>query len=212
MSYYPVSLNLDYKKVVIVGGGHVARQKLQSLIPTKAEIVIISPAILPEIQDYVLQGAATWCEKHFEASDLDGAALIFAATNLEEINDAVEQATQHWQLLSRADAKGRVDFINPAVVRRGDFVLTASTSGASPTLTRKVKEELSAAYDEAYEQYVAFLKQARFELMDTIQDPTIRKQALQTLVSSEILQWIRQGNTERCQEFLQQLLQKETTR
>lgn len=212
MSYYPVCLNLDYKKVVIVGGGHVARQKLQSLLPTKAEIVIVSPAIIPEIENYIRQGAATWCEKNFEASDLDGAALIFAVTNHEEINDAVEQAAQHWQLLSRADAKGHIDFINPAVVRRGDFLLTVSTSGASPTLTRKVKEELAETYDEAYELYVSFLKQARIELMSTIQNPAVRKQALQTLVSSEILKWIRQGNTERCQEFLQQLLQKETTR
>jgi precorrin-2 dehydrogenase / sirohydrochlorin ferrochelatase len=212
MSYYPVCLNLDYKKVVIVGGGHVARQKLQSLLPTKAEIVIVSPAIIPEIENYIRQGAATWCEKYFEASDLDGAALIFAVTNREEINDAVEQAAQHWQLLSRADAKGHIDFINPAVVRRGDFLLTVSTSGASPTLTRKVKEELAETYDEAYELYVSFLKQARIELMSTIQNPAVRKQALQTLVSSEILHWIKQGDTEKCQEFLQQLLQKETTR
>lgn len=211
MSYYPICLNLDYKKVVIVGGGHVARQKLQSLLPTKAEILIISPAILPEIEDYIRQGVAVWHEKEFEASDLDGAALIFAVTNREEVNDAVEEATQHWQLLSRADAKGHVDFINPAVVRRGDFLLTVSTSGASPTLTRKVKEELAVAYDDAYEQYVAFLKQARLELMNKIENPSIRKQALQALVSSEILQWIRQGDMEKCQIYLQQLLQEEKT-
>lgn len=211
MSYYPICLNLDYKKVVIVGGGHVARQKLQSLLPTKAEIVIISPEILPEVEEYILQGVATWYEKEFEASDLDGAALIFAVTNREEVNDAVEEATQHWQLLSRADAKGQVDFINPAVVRRGDFLLTVSTSGASPTLTRKVKEELAVAYDDVYEQYVAFLKQARLELMNKIQNSAIRKQALQALVSSEILQWIRQGDIEKCQIFLQQLLQEEKT-
>lgn len=210
MSTYPICLNLDYKKVVIVGGGHVARQKLQSLLPTKAEIVIVSPSILPEIEEYIRQGAASWHKKEVGASDLDGAALIFAVTNSEEINDAVEEAAQHWQLLSRADAKGRVDFMNPAVVRRGDFLLSVSTSGASPTLTRKVKEELASIYDEAYEHYVAFLKQARVEIMNAIQQPAERKQALQKLVSPDILQWIRQGNEEKCQEFLQQLLKEKT--
>ncbi|MFF5995694.1 NAD(P)-dependent oxidoreductase [Lysinibacillus sp. KU-BSD001] len=211
MNYYPICLNIDYKKVVIVGGGHVARQKLQSLLPTKAQVVIVSPTIVSEIQAYIEQGVATWHEKAFEASDLDGAALIFAVTNNEEVNDAVEQATQHWQLLSRADAKGHVDFINPAVVRRGEFMLTVSTSGASPSLTRKVKEDLAEVYDESYADYVTFLKEARLDLLEKSLDREVKKQALQALLTPEVLSWIRQGDTEKCQQFLQQLVQEEKT-
>lgn len=127
MNYFPLLMNIDYKKVVIVGGGHVARQKVEALLPTKALLTVISPAITETLQNYVNEGLLIWKEKAFEPADLDDAALVFAVTNDEEINNAVEEATQHWQLLSRADAKGRVDFINPAVVRRGDFVVTVST-------------------------------------------------------------------------------------
>lgn len=77
----------------------------------------------------------------------------------------LRKAAQHWQLLSRADAKGRVDFINPAVVRRGEFVVTVSTSGASPGLTRKMKAELEEQFGEPYAEYVFFLKQARKQIL-----------------------------------------------
>ncbi|WP_439649960.1 precorrin-2 dehydrogenase/sirohydrochlorin ferrochelatase family protein [Cytobacillus pseudoceanisediminis] len=165
MNYFPLLMNLDYKKVVIVGGGHVARQKAEALLPTKAQVTVISPVVTEKLEQYIHEGLVTWKEKSFEPADLDDAALIFAVTNDEEVNNAVEEAAQHWQLLSRADAKGRIDFINPAVVRRGEFVLTVSTSGASPGLTRKVKSELAEEYGEHYAQYVSFLKEARQRIL-----------------------------------------------
>ena len=132
MNYFPLLLDVDFKKVVIVGGGHVARQKIEALLPTKAQVTVVSLSVTETVQQYIDEGLVTWKEKAFEAADLDDATLVFAVTNDEEVNNAVEEATQHWQLLSRADAKGRVDFINPAVVRRGDFVVTVSTSEPVP--------------------------------------------------------------------------------
>jgi precorrin-2 dehydrogenase/sirohydrochlorin ferrochelatase len=203
MNYFPLLMNIDYKKVVIVGGGHVARQKVEALLPTKAVLTVISPEITEALQNYVHEGLVTWKEKTFEPADLDDAALVFAVTNDEEINNAVEEATQHWQLLSRADAKGRVDFINPAVVRRGDFVVTVSTSGASPGFTRKVKKDLSAQFGEQYAQYVAFLKEARQETLRLFKGDA-KKQLLAELLDPRLLQWIEQGEKYKCEEWLQQ--------
>lgn len=92
--------------MVIVGGGHVARQKVEALLPTKAQLIVVSPKITETLQRYVHEGFVTWRNKEFEPADLDDASLIFAVTDDEEVNNAVEEAAQHWQLLSRADAKG----------------------------------------------------------------------------------------------------------
>lgn len=206
MNFFPIMLDVDYKKVVIVGGGHVARQKLQSLLPTKAQIIIVSPSITDEIASYVEQGKVTWKNKQFEASDLDNASLIFAVTDQEEVNDAVEQAAQHWQLLSRADAKGRVDFINPAVVRRGDLVLTVSTSGASPGLTRKLKDELAEHYDDTYIDYIEFLKKARREIIQTIQDKHSKRDALASLLDPQLEEWAKEQKWDKCNAYVQKLV------
>lgn len=204
MSYFPLMINIDYKKVVIVGGGNVARQKVEALIPTNAHIIVVSPTVTDVLKKYIEEGKAVWKQKQFEPSDLDDAALIFAATNDESVNDAVEEATQHWQLLNRADAIGRMDFMNPAVVRRGDFVVTVSTTGASPALTRKVKADLEEQYDESYADYVAFLKEARMLVLKKYEGDA-KKAALAQLLEPEILVWIQQKNKEKCAQFLRQI-------
>ncbi|KAA9023879.1 precorrin-2 dehydrogenase/sirohydrochlorin ferrochelatase family protein [Niallia endozanthoxylica] len=201
MKYFPLLMNIDYKKVVIVGGGHVARQKVEALLPTKALVTVISPAVTEKLQHYINEGLVTWKEKTFVPADLDDAALIFAATNDEEVNNAVEEAAQHWQLLSRADAKGRVDFINPAVVRRGDFVLTVSTSGANPGLTRQVKTDLEEQFGVQYAQYVSFLKEARQRILQEFTGDE-KKQLLAALLEPQLLQWMEQGEKQKCEEWL----------
>ncbi|MDR7079021.1 precorrin-2 dehydrogenase/sirohydrochlorin ferrochelatase [Neobacillus niacini] len=203
MNYFPLLMNIDYKKVVIVGGGHVARQKVEALLPTKALVIVISPAVTEKLQQYINEGLVTWKEKAFEPADLDDASLIFAVTNDQEVNNAVEEAAQHWQLLSRADAKGRVDFINPAVVRRGDFVLAVSTSGASPGLTRQVKTDLEEQFGVHYAQYVSFLKEARQRILQ-MSKGDVKKQLLAELVDPQLLQWMEQGEKQKCEAWLQQ--------
>lgn len=204
MNYFPLMINIEFKKVVIVGGGHVARQKVEALLPTNAEITVVSPTVTDKLKTYLDEGRAVWKQKLFEPADLDGAALIFAVTNDEAVNDAVEEATQHWQLLNRADALGRMDFMNPAVVRRGDFVVTVSTTGASPALTRKVKADLEEQYDESYAEYVAFLKEARLLILKNYEGDA-KKAALAQLLEPEILDWIQQKNEEKCAQFLRQI-------
>lgn len=208
MSYLPIMLNVDYKKVVVVGGGHVATQKVEALLETKAQILVVSPTLMPTLRRYVEQGLIRWHEKLFEPADLDDAALIFATTNEEAVNDSVEQATQHWQLFTRADATGRMDFLNPAVLRRGDFVLSVSTSGASPALTRQIKKQLSSQFDESYETYTEFLKRGRQLVIAKFQGEQ-KRLALAALLAPEVLEWIQQQDFEQCEQYLQQVLEGE---
>lgn len=205
MNYFPALLNIEYKTAVVVGGGHVARQKVEALLPAKAKIVVVSPDVTKELKAYIERGEVTWLQKQFEPADLDDATIIFAVTNSEVVNDAVEQAAQHWQLLSRADAKGRVDFINPAVVRRGELVLTASTLGNFPAMTRIIKAELAAAYPEYYADYVAFLGDARQQLLAKYEGKQ-KKAQLAALLEPTLLQWIKEGELTRCKVWLEELL------
>ncbi|WP_346014982.1 precorrin-2 dehydrogenase/sirohydrochlorin ferrochelatase family protein [Metabacillus halosaccharovorans] len=164
---------------------------------------MISPAVTEKLHQYIKEGHVTWKEKPFDPADLDDAALIFAVSNDEEENTAVEEAAQHWQLLSRADAKGRIDFINPAVVRRGDFVLTVSTSGASPGLTRQVKSDLEEQFGGHYAQYVSFLKEARQRILQVFTGDT-KKQLLAELLDPQLLKWMEKGEKQKCEAWLQQ--------
>lgn len=209
-SYFPIHLNIEFKTVVIVGGGHVATQKVASLLPAKANIVVVSPTLHDTLVPLVKSGEITWRAKEFEPRDLDDATLIIAATNDTNVNDAVQEAAQHWQLLNRADVQGESDFITPATVRRGPLVLTVSTSGASPALARKIKQDLAEQFDAVYEDYVCFLQQARLMVAANFEKGEQRRAALQALLEPNLLEWTRNGEIDRREAFLQQLLTGET--
>lgn len=208
--YFPIHLNIEYKTVVIIGGGHVATQKVNSLLPAKANIVVVSPTLHDSLVPFVESGQITWREKEFEPRDLDDATLIMAVTNDTNVNDAVQEAAQHWQLFNRADVQGESDFITPATIRRGPFVLTVSTSGASPALARKIKADLAEQFDVVYEDYVCFLQQARLMISAQFDKGEQRRKALQALLEPNLLEWTRSGEFERREAFLQQLLTGET--
>ncbi len=205
-NYFPIHLNIEFKTVVIVGGGHVATQKVASLLPAKANIVVVSPTLHDTLVPLVKSGEITWRDKEFEPRDLDDATLIIAATNDTNVNDAVQEAAQHWQLLNRADVQGESDFITPATVRRGPLVLTVSTSGASPALARKIKQDLAEQFDAIYEEYVCFLQQARLMVVANFEKGEQRRAALQALLEPNLLEWTRNGEIDRREAFLQQLL------
>lgn len=208
-NYFPIHINIEYKTVVIVGGGHVATQKIASLLPAKANIVVVSPTLDESLLPLAELGQITWREKEFEARDLDDATLIIAATNDTSVNEAVQEAAQHWQLINRADAQAESDFITPATVRRGPFVLTVSTSGASPALARKIKADLEEQFDEVYDDYVCFLQQARLMIAAQFDKGPQRRNALQALLEPSLLEWTRNGEIERREAFLQQILMGE---
>lgn len=209
-NYFPIHINIEYKTVVIVGGGHVATQKVASLLPAKASIVVVSPTLHDTLLPLAQAGHITWREKAFEARDLDDASLIIAATNDTKVNEAVQEAAQHWQLINRADAQGESDFITPATVRRGPLVLTVSTSGASPSLARKIKEDLAEQFDAVYEDYVCFLQQARLMVTAKFEKGDKRRVALQALLEPSLLEWTRSGEIDRREAYLQQLLTGES--
>lgn len=208
-NYFPIHINIEYKTVVIVGGGHVATQKVASLLPAKANIVVVSPTLDNSLLPLADAGQITWREKEFEPRDLDDASLIIAATNDTSVNEAVQEAAQHWQLINRADTQAESDFITPATVRRGPLVLTVSTSGASPALARKIKADLEEQFDEIYDDYVCFLQQARLMIAANFEKGQQRRAALQALLEPNLLEWTRRGEIDRREAYLQQLLMGE---
>ncbi|MFO7316005.1 MAG: bifunctional precorrin-2 dehydrogenase/sirohydrochlorin ferrochelatase [Bacilli bacterium] len=180
--YYPMMMKLEGKKVVIIGGGRVAFQKLKGLENTKAKITVVSPTIIPEMEEWLNEHDAIWIQKEFEPSDIEQADLIFATTNDPKVNQAIGLHKKGHQLLLRADHPKESDFITPAVVQRGKLTISISTDGASPGLSKKIKKELEQQFDENFGEYVQFLEDARRVVLKQIGDASLRKSILTRLL------------------------------
>ena len=155
---YPIFLNLDGKRCVVVGGGAVANRKARKLLQARAEIVAISPEVKPE-----LESVATEVRRRpYREGDLEGASLVFAATNLREVNAAVTREARGRGIpVNVADEPSEGDFALPSVLRRGQLQVAVSTGGASPTLARRVRNELESAFGSEWAGVVEALGRAR---------------------------------------------------
>ncbi|MGG7619262.1 precorrin-2 dehydrogenase/sirohydrochlorin ferrochelatase family protein [Bacillus coreaensis] len=182
---YPVFLNLKHKKVYVIGGGQIAARKLEGLLQSEAVITIISPTINESILTYVSNGLVHWIQKTFELSDIEDAFYIISATNDPHVSTELKKVVSH-QLLNFADDHSSSNVIVPSVVRRGKLAIAVTTSGASPSLSKKIKNELEGIYGEEYEEYVDFLMEKRTFIQEGVKDIYKRRKLLSLLVEDPI--------------------------
>jgi precorrin-2 dehydrogenase/sirohydrochlorin ferrochelatase len=105
-------------------------------------------------------------------------------------------------------AQERSSFIVPASVRRGQLIISVTTSGASPGLSRKIRMELEQSYGEEYELLLNILAKFRVEVMELIGDKKLRAMIFQSLLKSDILEIVRSGAADRLQQQLSEAVHK----
>lgn len=143
MGYYPIFLEVQAKPVLLVGGGHVALEKIGRLVDSGAEVTVVAPDLLPEVRAFVEAGRARWLRRAFEPGDTEGAYLVMIASDDGAVNRRVAvEARERGIFVNAADDVANCDFILPSVVRRGDIQIASSTNGTSPAMARWLRERL----------------------------------------------------------------------
>jgi precorrin-2 dehydrogenase/sirohydrochlorin ferrochelatase len=136
----PLVLNPQGLRVLIVGGGKVARRKLQSL-PRGLEVRVVAPSILPGIHR---QGCLR-IRRKVRMADLDQADIVFVTTNDPALNAKLARgALAKRKLISVADAPEKGNFSLPAVAKAGLLRISVSSSGASPAISKALRQWLQA--------------------------------------------------------------------
>jgi precorrin-2 dehydrogenase/sirohydrochlorin ferrochelatase len=208
LTHYPVTLNLQGKKAVIIGGGPVAERKIRKLLEAEAMITVISPTITDIIQSWAYVGKVEWKNKLFYKDDVLNAFLIVAATNDRNMNLQVFEASGENQLINIVDDPVRSNFIVPSTLHRGKLSISVSTSGASPSLSKSIVRELSNLYDDVYEEYVDFLYKCRLKIKRDLVDSEARRKLLLRILEPDFLEMTRQKQFEKRNETFQSLLTK----
>ncbi len=186
MSLFPIFLKLDGRRCLVVGAGKVGEPKIESLLAAHAEVIVVAPQATPSVEAWADAGVVTWHRRSFEHSDLDGAALVIAATSSEEVNETIfAEAQRRGILCNSVDDPQHCDFFYPAVVRRGDFQIAISTAGHSPALAQRLRTELERQFGPEYADWVSELGRVRQKLFALDIDPEERRQKLNELASQE---------------------------
>jgi siroheme synthase-like protein len=152
-TYYMACLNLEGRRVLVVGAGRIALEKINGVLACDADVHVIAPDVEPEVAVLETAGALTIERRAFRATDVDGSFLVIAATNDMAINTAVFDAAEARSVpVNVVDVPPLCSFILPAVVRNGPLALAISTAGASPALAKRIKREVA---DKVSDEYVA---------------------------------------------------------
>jgi siroheme synthase-like protein len=143
--YFPIYLDMRGRKAVVVGGGGNGEKKVAGLLPTGANIIVISEQVEPSVAALVAEGKVTQLHRGYQDGDLEDAFVVVVAdTSDEAINQAVhDDAARRNIVCNVEDVTHLCTYIYPAVIRRGDVTVAVSTGGASPALARKFREMLS---------------------------------------------------------------------
>jgi len=113
MLYYPIYINVKRETVVVVGGGAVAQRKIETLLEYGAEVKIISRDLTPTLSQYVEEGMIEFVGSEFRKEFLDGAFMVFAATDDPTLNSEVSQQFGHAPYFALYDLDNEtIDYIN----------------------------------------------------------------------------------------------------
>ena len=153
MGLLPIALRMDGKLAVVVGGGPVGARKAQGVLDAGGCVKIISPDVVDSLGKLAAAGAIVWERRGFEAGDLIGAYLVFAATNMREINGSIALRAKELGILCNvADAPNEGDFHSSAVVRQDGLVIGVNNLDRNPKRAVKVKAGIADFLDADREE------------------------------------------------------------
>ena len=166
MALYPIFVEMKGRRILVIGGGHVSAEKVRGLLASEADVTLVSPELNDELREHVEAGRIRHVERAYQDSDLDGGyELIMVATDDGAINAEVAAGSKKRGIwVNAADDQKHCDFILPSVVRKGKITLAASTSGASPALARRLREELDAYLTDDMPALADLLAEVRQEI------------------------------------------------
>ncbi len=193
-----LSLNITMygKPVVIIGGGSVAHRKLVTLLDTGALLTVVAPEMSAGILALGNRTSLTLRVKNFDASDLDGAFLVIAATSNAAVNAEVGDAARRRNtLIAMTDDPSRGDCTFPALLTRKELRVAVSTGGRCPTFAAQVRDIIGELIGEEYGDMVEQLANEREKLLTNGSPSTYNRKVLQLLATQLLCRQTEQKDT-----------------
>ena len=207
-NYYPVMLDIRGRRAVVIGGDRVAGEKAAALSASGADVRIISPQFCDTILQQAEHHQVTLVQKSYQSGDLAGAFVVIAATNDPQLVQAIWNETQErGQLVNIVDVPEHCSFIMPSILRREQLTIAVSTEGASPSLAKRIRQNLEKQFPSAYGTYLRLAALARTQLRQHGVSYEERDHFFEDYFTSPILEYLVQGNLKQAAIFTTALLQ-----
>lgn len=199
---YPLNVDLTGQLVIVIGGGRVAERKVVGILATRTDVdvCVIAPAVTEPLRMLADSEQIDWQEECYTKGILEGAFLVYAATDSPEVNAEVAfEAKERGILVNVIDDPRASSFQIPSTVRRGEFMLTVSTNGGSPALSRAIRMELEHLYPHSFGEWLECVARLRTELRAQLPNDAQRTEFWRMALRPHILSIVRDGELEKAE-------------
>ena len=125
-TYLPVNLDITNKKILIIGGGNIATQKLLTLLMFTDKITVLAR----EISNNIIEKEITTIKKDYHSDDLKNYSIVYACTNNRVLNAIIKSdAAKLGILVNVVDDPELCDFISPAIFKKEYLTVAVSSGG-----------------------------------------------------------------------------------
>lgn len=207
--YFPILIDLNKFKAVVIGGGKVSTRKVKNLLEFDYKPDIISPDVCDELKDIIFQNELKLIQKKYEYGDLKNYNLVFASTGDSDVDLMIESECKDLGiLLNVADVPDLCNFIVPANIRRGYLTISIASQGNSPFLVKFLKETIDKTIPSEYSYISELAKELRKYLINDIRfpDEKSRQAHFDSFLAIDWIQLIRNEGFSAAQEKLQEII------
>ena len=162
MAYFPMYMELKSLKVLLVGGGYIATEKLEKLLDFTKEITVITSEVGPESRELIETHGLTLYLKAYEAGDIEGFDIVIVATDTVDLHQAIYEESRGKRILvNSVDNTEYCDFIFPSYVQKGDLTIAFSTGGASPAFAKYIRKHFEKIIPDSTAAFLQKMKALR---------------------------------------------------
>jgi len=207
MNYLPIFLDLKAKPVLLVGGGAVALRKARLLCRAGALVEVVAPNVEQALEELVGEYDGSIVIGNFKAADIQGKALVVAATNDEKINAEVSALCHaRYVPVNVVDNPALCSFIMPSIVDRSPLMIAISSGGQSPVLVRLLRSAIESMIPTAYGKLAEFVGNFRDTVKNKLGDERVRRHFWENIFEGPVGELVLAGKSQQAEQMLQQQL------
>ena len=143
-NYLPIALNIAGEKILIIGGGHSAWNKINILKRFNATIEVVAEHVCDEIKN----SGIPYKIKPYEKSDLQGFLMFYSCTNKLELDKQIARdGRDAGVLVNIHDQPALCQFVSPAIYQQGTMRVAVSSNAKDVFASIRMRDEIKRFYE-----------------------------------------------------------------